>query len=149
MNPTASPASRLIVIRSSRRKIAAMTMTNSGTAALRIAASAESTVSSAQVISENGIAMLTAPMTMRWPYVLRIARQRLAGHGDDGRQERKADEQPQRDEHERRQPGVDADLDEQVAAAPEEAEQNEQEPVDSGGAGHGHLVIIANVGLVA
>ena len=35
--------------------------------AVRIAARAESTVSSAHVISENGIAMLTAPMTIRWP----------------------------------------------------------------------------------
>ena len=67
MKPTARPASRLYVIRSSCRNTAAMRITNSGTAALRIAARAESTVSSAHVIKENGIAMLTAPMTMRWP----------------------------------------------------------------------------------
>ena len=41
-----------------------------------------------------------------------------------------ADQQPEHDQRERLETGVDADLDEQVAAAPEEAEETEDQPVD-------------------
>ena len=44
-----------------------MMMAKSGTAALMIAAIDESTDRSAQVISANGITMLTQAMTSRWP----------------------------------------------------------------------------------
>ena len=42
---------------------------------------------------------------------------------------------PDGDERERLEAAIDADLDEQVAAAPEEAEQQEQHPVETRG-GH-------------
>ena len=44
-----------------------MTIANSGTAAVMIAAIDESTDRSAQVISANGITMLTHAITSRWP----------------------------------------------------------------------------------
>ena len=44
-----------------------MTITNNGTVALRIAASALSTDCSAQVIRANGIVMLISAMTTRCP----------------------------------------------------------------------------------
>jgi hypothetical protein len=49
-------------------------------------------------------------------------RKRFAGDGDDRHQQREPDQQPQRDQRERGQAVLDADLDEQVAAAPHEAE---------------------------
>ena len=55
------------MIASPGRKIAASTITNSGTALLITEASDESTVCSANVISVNGIAMLIVPITNRWP----------------------------------------------------------------------------------
>ena len=67
MNPIASPTTPLIRIGSSGRNIGAMTITNSGTVAFRIAARALSTDCSAQVISAKGIVMLTSAMTRRWP----------------------------------------------------------------------------------
>jgi len=65
-----------------------------------------------------------------------IARQRLASDRDDRRQQDEADQQPEHDQGERLQAVVDPDLDEQVAAAPEEAEGDEDQPVDAGAAGH-------------
>ena len=65
----ARPTSRLMLIGSSRRKIAAIRITNSGTAPLSTDASVESTLCSAQVISENGMATLNAAITRRWPYM--------------------------------------------------------------------------------
>ena len=44
-----------------------MTIAKSGTADVRIAAIEESTDRSAQVISANGITMLTIAITTRWP----------------------------------------------------------------------------------
>jgi hypothetical protein len=67
-NPTARPATRLSVIRSSGRKRGARTITKSGTVALRIAASAESIDCSPHVIRKNGRTMLTTLITSRWPY---------------------------------------------------------------------------------
>ncbi len=52
---------------------------------------------------------------------------RAAAH--DGHQQQRTHEQAQHDQRERLQPRVDADLDEQVAAAPEEAERDEEQPV--------------------
>ena len=52
----------------------------------------------------------------------RVARKRFAGDPDHDRQEQEPEEQPQRDQRERRQAVVDPDLDEQVAAAPHEAD---------------------------
>ena len=116
-----------------------MTITNSGTAPLRTAARDESTLCSANVISANGMAMLITPMTKRWPYDPRLAGQRLAGDRDDRRQEHEADQQPEHDQRERLEAVVDADLDEEIAAAPEEAEEHEEQPVESGrGGGHGN-----------
>jgi hypothetical protein len=60
----------LTVIVSPLRKIAATTMTNSGTAELMTDASDESTACSAKVIRANGTAILTTPMTNRCPYIL-------------------------------------------------------------------------------
>ena len=68
----ARPTSRLMLIGSSRRKTAAITITNRGTAPFRTDASVESTLCSAQVISENGMATLNAAITRRWPYVRRL-----------------------------------------------------------------------------
>ena len=67
MNPTMSPTTPLTRIGSSARKIADSTIANSGTGEVRIAASDESTDCSAQVMSRNGIVMLTMAMTRRWP----------------------------------------------------------------------------------
>src|SRR5438094_701569 len=64
-----TPTSRPRVIGSSGKTSAASTMTSSGTAPLRIAAMADATDCSAQVISENGITILTAAMTSRCRYV--------------------------------------------------------------------------------
>jgi hypothetical protein len=47
---------------------AAITITNSGTVALRIDASAESTNCTAHVMRRNGRTMLTTAITIRWPY---------------------------------------------------------------------------------
>ena len=55
------------MIGSSWKVRAARTITSSGTAPLRIAAMFESTVSSAQVMSVNGMTMLMAAITARWP----------------------------------------------------------------------------------
>ncbi len=57
----------LALIGSSWKVTAASTITISGTAPLRIAAMFESTVSSAQVMSVNGMTMLIAAITTRWP----------------------------------------------------------------------------------
>ena len=54
-------------IGSSGRTSGAMTIAKSGTAEVRIAASDESTERSAQVMSANGMTMLTTAMTSRWP----------------------------------------------------------------------------------
>ena len=54
-------------IGSSGRKSGAMTIANSGTAEVRIAASDESTDCSAHVMSANGMTMLTTAITTRWP----------------------------------------------------------------------------------
>ena len=62
-----------------------------------------------------------------------LARQRLVGDPDDGPQEERADDQPERDERERPEV-VDRELDEQVARAPHEAEREEDQPVDPVGA---------------
>ncbi len=67
MNPTMSPMMPLTRIGSSARKIAERTIANSGTGEVRIAASDDSTDCSAQVMSRNGIVMLTMAMTRRWP----------------------------------------------------------------------------------
>ncbi len=61
----------------------------------------------------------------------RVARQSLARDDDDRGQEREADQQPHRHERERRQAGIHADLDEQVAAAPDPAEGEEERPVEA------------------
>jgi hypothetical protein len=58
----------------------------------------------------------------------------LAGNGDDGGEEAEADQQPEHDQRERLQAVVDADLDEEVAAAPEEPEDDEDQPVEPGAA---------------
>ena len=55
------------MIGSSWKVSAARTMTISGTAPLRIAAMAESTDRSAQVMRVNGMTMLIAAITARWP----------------------------------------------------------------------------------
>ena len=68
-NPTASPAIRAAVMRSSGRKNGAMTITPSGTVAFRIEASAESIDCSLTVINVNGSTMLTTLITSRCPYI--------------------------------------------------------------------------------
>ena len=116
-------------------------MTRIGTAPLMTEASVESTRCSAQVISVNGITMLTTAMTSRWPVRGPVARQMLPGGGHDRGQQREAEEESERDQRERRQAGIHADLDEHVAAAPQEAEDDEQQPVDTGAGGdHGDIV---------
>ena len=110
------------MIASPGRKIAAMTITNSGTAPLITEASDESTVCSANVIRLNGIAMLITPMTNRWPYV-RGSR----GSGSRAIATTVASRtNPMSSRNMISVNGceavIDADLDEQVAAAPEEAE---------------------------
>ena len=138
MNPIRSPATRLIVIVSPLRKIAAITITNSGTAPLITAARDESIVCSANVIRLNGIAMLIDAHDEQVAVHPRVARQRLAGQGHDRREEDEPDQEPEHDQRERLQAVVDADLDEQVVAAPEEAEGEEDQPVEPGAAGcHG------------
>ena len=71
MNPTMSPATPLTRIGSSARNSADRTIAKSGTGEVRMAASDESTDCSAQVMSRNGIVMLTIAMTSRWPYIRR------------------------------------------------------------------------------
>src|SRR6185503_19438246 len=70
-NPIIRPRMPLTRIGSSGRNIGARTITNSGTVALRMAASALSTDCSAQVIRANGIVMLMMLITIRWPYTRR------------------------------------------------------------------------------
>jgi hypothetical protein len=68
-NPTPSPTNRLTVIGSSCRNRAAVMIVKSGTVALRIDASDDSTVCSPNVMSQNGSTMLSTAMTTRWPIV--------------------------------------------------------------------------------
>ena len=70
--PTARPATRAAVIRSSGRKNGAITITPRGTVALRIEASAESIDCSPTVIRVNGMTMLMTLMTSRCPYIRRV-----------------------------------------------------------------------------
>ena len=67
--PTASPARPLTRMGSSGRKNGARIAAKSGTGAVRMEASDESTDRSANVIRLNGIAMLMAAITARWPYI--------------------------------------------------------------------------------
>ncbi len=134
MKPTSTPTTLLAVIFSSISTMAAMGMTNSGTLAFSVAARVESTLCSAQVISENGSATLRMAITNRCPYMPIASRQRLAGDHHHRCQQQEPEQEPDGDQGERRQPGIDPDLDEQVAAAPEEAQQDEEEPVDPGAA---------------
>ena len=143
MKPTTSPARRLTVIVSPCRNSAAMTITNSGTAPLITDASDESTVCSANVIRLNGIAMLIDAHDEQVAVRPRVARQRLPGDRHDRREQDEADQEPEHDQRERLEAVVDADLDEQVAAAPEEAEGEEDQPVDSGAAGLPWVPMIA------
>ena len=78
--PTISPTSRLRVIASSDRASDAMTIVNSGVVAWRIAASDESMYCSPQVISVNGITMLTTAMNRSFGVRRPLARQ---GRPDD------------------------------------------------------------------
>ncbi len=71
MKPTISPTTPLTRIGSSARNSADRMIAKSGTGDVRIAASDESTDCSAQVMSRNGIVMLTIAMTSRWPYIRR------------------------------------------------------------------------------
>ena len=64
-NPTSSPATRGPVSRSSGSTAAASTMTTSGMAPLMTDARVESTSCSAHVMSKNGSATLSTPMTAR------------------------------------------------------------------------------------
>ena len=138
MKPTTSPATRLSVTVSPFRNSAAMTITNSGTAPLITAASDESTVCSANVIRLNGIAMLIDAHHEEMAVHPGVARQRLAGDRDDRGEQGEPDQQPEHDQGERLEAVVHADLDEQVAAAPEEAEGEEDQPVETRAAGcHG------------
>ena len=135
-NPTASPARRFTVMCSSCRNSGAITIVNSGTVELRIAATEESTpLPSPYVMSQNGITMENSAMTSRWPYVRRLV-------GSAGRTTRKTrgqqerpEQEPQHDQRERSKALVDADLDEQVAAAPHERQEDEQRPVEPGPGG--------------
>ena len=68
-NPTARPAIRGSVIRSSGRNIGATTITVRGTVALRIDARAESIDCSPTVIRMNGSTTFTMLITRRWPYI--------------------------------------------------------------------------------
>jgi hypothetical protein len=54
-------------------------------------------------------------------------------HRDDRREQPAPDQEPKRNERERRQPRLDADLDEQVAAAPQEPEDEEQQVIQARG----------------
>jgi hypothetical protein len=65
--PTSRPATPLTRMGSSRRKMADRTIAKRGTGDVRIAASEESTVRSAQVMSANGMTMLMTAMTSRCP----------------------------------------------------------------------------------
>ena len=69
MKPTTTPITLLAVIFSSISTKAAMGMTNSGTLAFSVAARVESTLCSAQVISEKGRATLRMAITSRCPYM--------------------------------------------------------------------------------
>ncbi len=69
MKPTSTPTTLLTVIFSSTSTMAAMGMTNSGTLAFSVAARVESTLCSAQVMSEKGSATLRTAMTRRCPYM--------------------------------------------------------------------------------
>ena len=67
--PRPMPASRPGVIRSSWMKAAAMTRVKKGAVDWRIPARPEEMCCSATLMSQNGIAMLTAPRTARCPIV--------------------------------------------------------------------------------
>ena len=127
--PMISPTSRLSVIASSARASEAMTIVNSGVVAWRIAASDESMYCSPQVMRLNGMTMLT----QGHEHELAVGRPGRAGAAP-GRcssaapRTSDAEEQPTGDQGERRQ-RLDPDLDEQVAAAPEERDEPEQDPV--------------------
>ena len=111
-----------------------MGITNSGTLAFSVAASVESTLCSAQVMSENGNATLRIAITNRWPYMPIRRGSASRAISTTAASSEEAEQEPDGDEGEGVRPGVNPDLDEQVAAAPEEAEQHEEEPVDSGAA---------------
>ena len=132
------PTTAFAVIFSVGSRTAAIGMTKSGTAPVSTAARLESTLCSAQVMRANGSATLKRPMTSRCPYIRGSVRQRLARDRHDGPEQQHAEEEPRRDEREGLQARIHPDLDEEVAAAPEEAEEDEQDPVEAGRGAGGH-----------
>ena len=62
-------------------------------------------------------------------------RERRTDDQEDADQQERPEQEPQHDQREGSQPLVDADLDEQVAAAPHERQEDEQRPVEPGPGG--------------
>ena len=142
MNPMARPTTPLTRIGSSGRNSGAMTITNSGTDELRIAASGavdgllrpgDQRERQGDVDQGHDDEVAVDPP---------VAGQRRAAHPEDDPQERGADQQPQRDQREGPE-RVDGELDEEVRGTPHEAEGDEEDPLGGGGAvGHGGIIAV-------
>ena len=125
--PISSPASREPVTRSEASKRSASRATNSGAAAIRIAASDEATCCSPAAISGNGIAISTTAKTASQRQRPRTEASRPSAPGE-REQHRRPEHHPHPGQEGGRDAVVDGDLDEQVRDPPEHRDGGERRP---------------------
>ena len=129
--PRPMPASRPGVIRSSWMKLAAMTRVKNGAVDWRIPARPEAMCCSAHADEPERDRDVDGAQDGEVPDRPGVARERRPRDRHDHEEDREADEDAQQDQAERRQ-RLDADLDEEVAAAPHQGERAEQDGVAGG-----------------